>query len=80
MHGGHAGIPGGPYFLQPIKKFQGIKTRRAADTGPGMHRAQHGGDEAVDMKQGHDIETSIRRSERQGLGNIARRCTDISLA
>ena len=79
MHGGYTGIPAGPDFLQPIKKFQRIEARCATDTGSRVHGAEHGGDKTMNMKQGHDIETSIRPGQSQGGGDIACRRTDILL-
>ena len=79
MHGRHGGVPTGLGFIHPRKKFQRVKTRRAMHLAPGGEGREQAGDQTVDVKQRHDVQTAIARCKTQGIAHVARGRADIAL-
>ena len=70
MHGRHGCVPGGLGLTHPTKELQRIKPRRAPDRGARGQRGADGGNQPVNVEQGHHVQATIRR--RQG-----ERCPDV---
>ena len=72
MHRGDGRVPGRGELVEPLEEPQLVEPRRA---GHGRTRRQGGEqrrDEAVDMEQRHDVETSVGRFQLEGLGDVRR--------
>ncbi len=59
MHGRHSRIPGRFYFIEPAEHLQRIETRRTMNARTGAKRRQYGGNQSVNVKQRHDVETLV---------------------
>ena len=79
MHSGDGCVPGWIRLIQPRKKFERIKSRRAADAGTLAEGCEDGRNQAVYMKQRHDIQADIVGSQAQRMLDVAGRCTDVGL-
>ena len=79
MHGRHRGVPAGPKLAEPIKEVARQETRRRNDAAPGAYRREQRRDQAVNMKQGHHVQTNILGRESQGLLNVPGRSAEVLL-
>ena len=79
VHRGYRGQPGRLELTQPVERADRMKPRTAGNGPPGIERGEKCRDEPVDMKERHQVQTSIVRPQRQRLRDMPRRRDQIAL-
>ena len=70
----------GPDLPQPGEEAEAVEAGRADNRSAGRDRGQHGGDQAVDVEQRHDIEADVVRRQLQRPADMARRGGEVGVA
>ena len=79
MHGRHGGVPGRFDGIEPGKGLQGVEARHAVHAGTRRQARKHRGNQAVNVKERHDVEATITRFKRQARPDMGCRGADIGL-
>ena len=79
MHGGHSGVPSGFDLFHLREEFQGIEATGAMHFAALRKRSQDASNQAVDMKQGHDVQAAVAGSEGRAARNVLGRGTHIAM-
>ena len=80
MHRRHRGVPGRGRLGHPPKELQRVEARSAEHRAAGVQGSQHGRDQAVNVKQRHDVETTVLGAEGQAPRHASGGRADVGVA
>jgi hypothetical protein len=79
VHGGDRRIPGRTEPFEPVKERGRLETGHAGEAAAGVDRREDRADEAVNVKQRHDPEATVRSGQPQRFRDVRRGSVEIGM-